>query len=120
MVTCSGVPVKGPFTNLPLMRPLQTLLTTMGQQYIGINKTVGGKRYVKDVAFRYAQEDNETVKMFVINSNCWLTNVALASESKLLADSDGRTNDVNTDKVLKLIIYCLNCLYFLYGFLYGV
>lgn len=70
---------------------------------IGINKTLEGKRYIKDVAFRYIQEDSEHVKCFSIDENCWLTNVTLVGESKLLAGPDGRTSEINTDKLLAYI-----------------
>ena len=70
---------------------------------IGLNKTLDGKRYIKDVAFRYAPENDETVKLFDIDSNLWVNSQGEAKEVDLLAAYDGRINDVNKEKLFDFI-----------------
>ena len=41
---------------------------------IGVNKANNGQRYLKNVFFRYAPDDFETVTTMSINSNIWLEN----------------------------------------------
>jgi archaellum biogenesis ATPase FlaH len=67
---------------------------------IGINRTPAGTRYVKDVAFRYAPNDKETVTTFAIDEQCWLNAIGEEHESRLLASQDGRRNDTNAVKIL--------------------
>lgn len=66
---------------------------------IGVNKTMGGKRYVKDVFFRYASDDRDTVTEFSINEQCWLEAKGEVYEGQLLAASDGRRSDTNVNKI---------------------
>lgn len=70
---------------------------------IGISKTPDGNRYMKEVAFRYAQENDETVTTFLINSNGWLIPAMEVSESSLLKVSDGRADDSNAESLLEEI-----------------
>jgi len=70
---------------------------------IGINRTMDGKRYMKDVAFRYAPCDSDEVKTFIIDDNCWLNLTGQADEVKLLAAMDGRKDETNRTKVLEFI-----------------
>ena len=70
---------------------------------IGLNKTIDGKRYVKDVAFRYAPDDCETVRMFTIGEDLWLNISGDVEEFKLLSVSDGRRDDNNKEKLLDFI-----------------
>ena len=67
---------------------------------IGINRTIDGKRYIKEVAFRYAQSESETVKTFTIDANCWLNITGEVNENKLLQGNDGRRNESNGDKII--------------------
>lgn len=71
---------------------------------IGMNKTLDGKRYLKDVAFRYTRDDAEKVKVFSIENNCWLNVTGEVEEAKLLAAFDGRVNDLNRDKIYNYLI----------------
>lgn len=61
---------------------------------IGINKTYDNRRYVKEVAFRYQQENDETVKLFSIDDDLWLNYTGDDEEMSLLASYDGRRTDV--------------------------
>lgn len=70
---------------------------------IGINRTMDGKRYMKDVAFRYAPCDSEAVRTFDIDEKCWLNLIGQADEVKLLAALDGRVDETNRIKVLEFI-----------------
>lgn len=57
---------------------------------IGINKTSKGHRYVKDVFFRYAPDDTQLVKEFVINEDIWLDSITDVEEEELLNRVDRR------------------------------
>jgi hypothetical protein len=70
---------------------------------IGMNKTLDGKRYLKNVAFRYCNDDFEKVKVFTIENDCWLNITGEEEEAKLLAAYDGRVSDLNRDKILNFI-----------------
>jgi archaellum biogenesis ATPase FlaH len=70
---------------------------------IGINRTPDGKRYVKDVAFRYSPNEKETVTAFTIDEHCWLNSIGEEQESRLLAGQDGRRNDTNGSKILNYL-----------------
>ena len=67
---------------------------------IGINKTQDGKRYIKDVFFRYAPDDKETVTTFTIDDKCWLNVTGETNESNLLAAPDGRRDSSRSDKIV--------------------
>jgi len=67
---------------------------------IGINRTLTGQRYIKDIAFRYARNDKETVTTFSIDEQCWLNAIREESEVALLAGQDGRRDDSNGNKIL--------------------
>jgi archaellum biogenesis ATPase FlaH len=70
---------------------------------IGINRTPDGKRYLKDVFFRYAQADDEAVRAFAIDANCWLSVIARTNEMKMLAGLDGRRDDSKTNLMFEHI-----------------
>ncbi|PQJ08963.1 hypothetical protein CJD36_021375 [Flavipsychrobacter stenotrophus] len=71
---------------------------------IGLNKAMDGKRYIKDVAFRYAATDNDKVKTFTIDNDLWLNISGEADEIKLLSVADGRRDDANKEKLLDFIV----------------
>ncbi|MDP1726867.1 MAG: AAA family ATPase [Bacteroidota bacterium] len=71
---------------------------------IGINKTNSNNRYIKDVAFRYAPENDETVKRFKINDNLWLETIDVVEEYVLLGENDGRKDNANSEILLEYII----------------
>lgn len=70
---------------------------------IGMNKTLDGKRYIKNVAFRYGKDDFDKVTVFNIGNDCWLNVVGEEEEAKLLAAYDGRVCDLNKEKVFNFI-----------------
>jgi hypothetical protein len=70
---------------------------------IGISKSLEGTRYMKEVAFRYAPENDETVTTFQINSNTWIHPSFEVPEQSLLKESDGRNDSSNKDTVLDYI-----------------
>ncbi|MBK8522451.1 MAG: AAA family ATPase [Chitinophagaceae bacterium] len=71
---------------------------------IGINKTMNNTRYLKDVAFRYASDNKETVDVIKLTDELWFEKIEEVQEGKLLACSDGRRNDANRNRVLDFII----------------
>lgn len=70
---------------------------------IGLNKTADGKTYLKDVAFRYAPEDNENVTLLKLNEHQWFNVVGTADEAKLLSAFDGRRDDWNKLQILEFL-----------------
>jgi hypothetical protein len=70
---------------------------------IGVGKSPEGKRYVKDVAFRYKQEDSDNVMTFEINNNQFAVEGILLPEAVLLKETDGREDTTNADTVLEFI-----------------
>lgn len=57
---------------------------------IGINRTEKKHRYMKNIFFRYANDDEEFVKEFEINNNAWLENSGDVDEDEILQRSDRR------------------------------
>jgi len=70
---------------------------------IGISKAPDGTRYMKEVAYRYKQENDETVVTFTINSNAWLVPNNKVSEGSILSNSDGRIDNTNSDVIFEFI-----------------
>ena len=72
---------------------------------IGVSKTFAGHRYIKEVAFRYKQENDETVIPFEINENCWIVGKTQVSEASLLYDNpyDRRRDDENVDLLYDIL-----------------
>lgn len=66
---------------------------------IGVNKTPNGKRYIKNVFFRYAPDDFENVKSMVINENIWLEYGSEVDENSILRE-DGRENPETKDFIV--------------------
>jgi hypothetical protein len=69
---------------------------------IGINKSSSNTRYLKEVGFRYKQENDETVTTFTIDDNLWISPKDKMPEYKVLKGQDGRYSSTNTDKVLEI------------------
>lgn len=57
---------------------------------IGINRTDKKHRYMKNIFFRYANDDDEFVKEFEINDNAWLGVSADVDEDEILQRNDRR------------------------------
>jgi hypothetical protein len=70
---------------------------------IGIGKNLEGKRYFKEVSFRYRQEQQENVTVFDIDSYQWLIAGAELPETALLKEPDGRKDDTNPDQIFDFI-----------------
>ena len=68
---------------------------------IGINRTQQDFRYVKNIFFRYAPDDSETVKEFDISSSTWLENIIDKEEIEILKRTDRRRADDNREKIIQ-------------------
>lgn len=58
---------------------------------IGVNRAPNGQRYLKNVFFRYAADDFDTVKSMSIDDSTWMQYNSEVDESSIL-HSDGREN----------------------------
>lgn len=67
---------------------------------IGINRTDKKHRYMKNVFFRYASDDDEFVKEFVIESDAWLDLTREVDEDEILQRADRRRAGVEDKKDL--------------------
>jgi len=70
---------------------------------IGINKSPLGTRYIKEVAFRYKQENDESVLPFIINNSLWIDPLAPVEEQRLFQKADLRRDDSKLNKVRDVI-----------------
>lgn len=66
---------------------------------IGINRTDKKHRYIKNVFFRYASDDDEFVKEFVIKPDAWLELSGEVDEDEILQRNDRRRADNKSDLV---------------------
>ncbi len=91
-------------------RPL-TLATLAGSRVIGqemdfiigINRTTGNVRYLKDVAYRYASDDTEKVLTFRANDGQLVERVGYAYESELLNSQTRPIRSTNKTRILDYI-----------------
>ena len=77
------------------------ILAQEADAIIALNKTPLGKRYIKPLAYRYADDYCETVQTFIINENGWLVPGQQVNEGNLLREFDNRTDTTNKDLVLQ-------------------
>lgn len=70
---------------------------------IGINKTSKGYRYLKNVFFRYAPDDDTYVKEFDINANIWLNYLNDIDEDELLNRNDRRRKDDKRQSIIEYL-----------------
>ena len=70
---------------------------------IGVSKTYDGNRYMKEVAFRYKQE-NENVLLLKLNQNLWFEPNSWINEQKLLCQADGRIDSTNRNSIYEYIV----------------
>lgn len=70
---------------------------------IGINRTQQGFRYVKNIFFRYAPDDSETVKEFDISPSTWLEVTGDEEEVEIIKRTDRRRRDENREKIIQYI-----------------
>jgi hypothetical protein len=66
---------------------------------IGINRTDKKHRYMKNVFFRYANDDDEFVKEFKITDDAWLDLLAEVDEDEILLRTDRRRAEDKRDLV---------------------
>jgi len=66
---------------------------------IGINRTDKKHRYIKNVFFRYASDDDEFVKEFVIEPDAWLELSGEVDEDEILQRNDRRRTENKSDLV---------------------
>jgi adenosyl cobinamide kinase/adenosyl cobinamide phosphate guanylyltransferase len=66
---------------------------------IGINRTDKKHRYMKNVFFRYASDDDEFVKEFKITDDAWLDLLAEVDEDEILLRTDRRRAEDKRDLV---------------------
>ena len=69
---------------------------------IGINRTVNGHRYYKEVAMRYGQE-KEDIMLFEIDDNQWLFPFEEMAEHKVLELTDRRRKPEKIEEVISAI-----------------
>ncbi len=67
---------------------------------IGINKSLEGKRYIKDVFYRYAADDSDFVVVFDIDENLWCNEIGKGNEFDILKGGDGRTDNASREAIL--------------------
>ena len=70
---------------------------------IGLNRTPDGKKYIKDVAFRYIASNDDTVCTYEIGDDCWLISTGEAEESEILTANDGRRDDGSKNLILEFL-----------------
>jgi len=67
---------------------------------IGINSTQVGRRYMKNIFFRYAPENNEKVKEFSMEESTILKLESSGYENVILNSNDRRRNDKNRTAIV--------------------
>lgn len=67
----------------------------------GVNRTTNGARYLKNVAFRYAADDDEKVLKFRINESNIIEPIGYATENEIILKSGG-LSDLNDSDTLVL------------------
>ena len=70
---------------------------------IGINRTSKNYRYIKNVFFRYAADDDDTVKEFEIDSDLWLNFTKEDEEDSILARTDRRRKDEKRNTIIEFL-----------------
>lgn len=70
---------------------------------LGIGKSSDGKRYLKEVAFRYKPENEDTVMLFDIDGHQWIIPGAELPEAAVLKETDGRADDTNPEAIYNFI-----------------
>ena len=67
---------------------------------IGINRTDKNYRYMKNVFFRYASDDDEFVREFVTPESTWLEYIDEVDENEIILRSDRRRKDDSRDVIV--------------------
>lgn len=68
---------------------------------IGIGKTSKGDRYIKDLFYRYAPEDNEGAQEFEITENLIVSHISNTSENAILNRSDARRDQKARKQIIE-------------------
>lgn len=71
--------------------------------FIGINKSCDGVRYMKEVDYRYKQNDTEFVTTFEMDECQWVLPIDDTYEYKLLVEPDGRKDSSIDDMINELL-----------------
>jgi RecA-family ATPase len=67
---------------------------------IAVTQTKSKTRYVKNIFFRYAPDDDENVKVFSIDSSTWINHLKDENEIKVITKKDRRRSDDKRDKIM--------------------
>lgn len=70
---------------------------------LGLNRALNGTRYLKEIAFRYKQENEDTVTTFEIDNNLWISSFTETTEFDVLLGQDRRKSTYNVDIIEKEI-----------------
>lgn len=70
---------------------------------IAVTQTAKKKRYLKNIFFRYASDDDQTVKEFEIDSSTWLNFIGDIEEDQLSKSKDRRRDDDKRDKIVGIV-----------------
>jgi hypothetical protein len=68
---------------------------------VAVNRTLSGFRYVKDIFYRYAPDDSDTVMEFEISQSTWLECTGDVEEDEIINRSDRRRSDGNREKIVE-------------------
>jgi hypothetical protein len=77
------------------------ILSQEADSITALNKTPTGKRYIKPLAYRYADDSSEKVQLFSRNVHQWLMPEGYVNESKILREFDNRVDDANSENVME-------------------
>lgn len=92
--------------NNPLTMDAMKGSSTFAQEadfIIGVRKTYSGRRYLKNVEFRYCGFEEGVVYEFRLSERVTTDFVGKATEYELLEQSDGRRADNNREHIIKLL-----------------
>jgi len=70
---------------------------------IGVNCTSKKNRYIKNVFFRYAADDDEIVKEFAIENDCWLDHIEDVNEVELISRTDRRKTNNKSENIIEFL-----------------
>jgi len=79
------------------------LLAQEADAIIGVGKIKNGLRYLKPLAYRYADDSVDKLPTFRISNNCVVTYEGHFKEDKLIEAADNRFDDSNTSLILEFI-----------------
>lgn len=80
------------------------ILAQEADAIIGMNKTPLGVRYIKPLAYRYADDACDKVQKFTRNGSGWLEDAGQVVEAAILREFDKRIDNSNPEDVYKVIM----------------